>query len=198
MIGMIFECGPQGADKLVCEYLAAHICPGVKLSSRTLDNKENLLRDAGRVASQLLADGCARVLIVWDLRPAWPDKKDKPCRAAERLQILKALEQAGVAADQPVYPVCVEQELESWLLASEHAISAYLSSKPHPYVAKQVKKPDRQAQPKAVMNNHFNTARGQRYEDRVHAVGVLKAAPVDLRRLRRSVSFARFESKLLA
>ena len=117
------------------------------------------------------------------------------CREATDFESTRA---SGSAADQPVYPVCVEQELESWLLASEHAISAYLSSKPHPYVAKQVKKPDRQAQPKAVMNNHFNTARGQRYEDRVHAVGVLKAAPVDLRRLRRSVSFARFESKLLA
>ena len=43
MIGLIFECGPQGADKLVCEYLAGAILPGVELSSRTLDNKENLL-----------------------------------------------------------------------------------------------------------------------------------------------------------
>ena len=58
-IGLIFECGPQGADKQVCEYLIQHIKPGVKVSSRTLDNKENLLRDAGKVAAQLLNDGCS-------------------------------------------------------------------------------------------------------------------------------------------
>jgi len=69
-VGFIFECGPQGADKQVCEYLAAQIRPGVVPVSRTLDNKANLLKDAGKVAAALLADGCERVLIVWDLRPA--------------------------------------------------------------------------------------------------------------------------------
>lgn len=77
-IGMIFECGPQGADKQVCEYLARHIRPGAQIKSRTLDDKVNLLRDAGRVAAQLLKDGCACVLVVWDLRPAWPDKTVRP------------------------------------------------------------------------------------------------------------------------
>lgn len=196
-IGFIFECGPQGADKQVCEYLADQLRPGVKLVSRTMDNKLKLLADAAEVAKVLLTDGCERVLIVWDLRPAWPDKKDKPCRAAERQTLLDALAKEELQ-NQPVYLVCVEQELESWLLASEHAISAYLSTKPHPYAAKQVKKPDHVPQPKAVMNNHFKAARGTRYEDRVHAVSVLKAAPLDLRRLRRSVTFARFETKLLA
>ena len=53
-IGMVFECGPQGADKQVCEYLAKHIRPGVEIRSRTLDTKVNLLREAGKVAAQLL------------------------------------------------------------------------------------------------------------------------------------------------
>jgi len=125
-IGLIFECGPQGADKQVCEYLAKKISPGVALESRTLDNKENLLRDAGRVAAQMLKDGCQCVLIIWDLRPSWPDKKVKPCRAAERKQVLESLTSAGLPAASPVYPVCIEQELESWLIACDHAISAYL------------------------------------------------------------------------
>jgi hypothetical protein len=197
-IGLIFECGPQGADKQVCEYLAARIRPGVQLSCRTLDNKENLLRDAGKVAAQLLKDGCSCVLIVWDLRPAWPDKKDKPCRAQERQQILAALAQAGVTANAPVYPVCIEQELESWLLASDHAIEAHLSTPAHSYEAPRVRKPDGVPQPKAVMLNHFKAARGWRYDDKVDAVRVLKAADIDLKRLRRSPSFARFESKLQA
>ena len=91
-VGFIFECGPQGADKQVCEYLAKQICAGIVPVSRTLDNKPNLLRDAGKVAAELLADGCERVLIVWDLRPAWPDKKDRPCRKTEREAILAVVE----------------------------------------------------------------------------------------------------------
>ena len=79
-IGMVFECGPQGADKQVCEYLVQQIRPGVTLKSRTLDDKRNLLRDAAKVAAQLLKDGCCCVMIIWDLRPAWPDKAERPCR----------------------------------------------------------------------------------------------------------------------
>ena len=194
-IGFIFECGPQGADKQVCEYLASQLRPGQKIVSRTMDNKLKLLEGAASVAKRLLQEGCDRVLIVWDLRPAWPDKKDKPCRAKERQTLLDALAKEGLQK-APVYLVCVEQELESWLLASDHAISAFLSTQAHPYHAKPVKKPDQAPNPKAVMNNHFSAARGMRYEDRVHAAKVLKAATLDWKRLRRSVSFARLESKL--
>jgi hypothetical protein len=196
-IGFIFECGPQGADKLVCEHLAAHLRPGVKVSSRTLNNKKDLLQDAGKVAAQLLKDGCQCVLIVWDLRPAWPDKNDKPCRADERQQILKTLVDAGVPMGAPVYPVCIEQELESWLLACHRAISAHLSTAAHPYPVKRVRAPDEVTQPKSAMLRHFKQAKGWIYDDKVDAVRVLKAADIDLGCLRRSVSFARFEKKLL-
>ncbi len=194
-VGFIFECGLKGADVLVCEYLASQIRADITPVSRTLDNKENLLRDAGRVAAALFADGCERVLIVWDLRPAWPDRKHKPCRRVERVAILDAITKAGVA-DRPVFLVCVEQELESWLLADEAKIAAYLSSDAHPYPVKRTKNPDREQNPKSVMMNHFKTARGWRYEDRTHAIKVMQAADTDLRKLRRSPSFARFEDKL--
>ena len=198
-IGLIFECGPQGADKLVCEYLASQLRPGVQLVSSTLDNKPNLLAEAGKVAARLLADGCACVLIVWDLRPAWPDKKSKPCRHDERQALLLALQQAGVTVNQPVYLICIEQELESWILADEKKISDFLSTAAHPYSADKVSKPDRIQNPKSVMLNHFKMApRGSRYEDRIHAVKILSQNPLDLKKMRRSASFARFESKLMA
>lgn len=197
-IGFIFECGPQGADKQVCEYLASQLRPDVQLVSRTLDNKPNLLTEAGKVAASLLADGCNCVLIVWDLRPAWPDKKNKPCRYDERQTLLQTLAQAGIAANQPVYLVCIEQELESWVLADEKNISDFLSTAAHPYLAKQVSKPDREPNPKAVMMSHFKTARGSRYDDKIHAVKILSKNPPNWKRLRRSASFARFERKLVA
>ena len=196
-IGMVFECGPQGADKLVCEYLAQHLQPGVAIKSRTLDSKINLLRDAGKVAAQLLRDGCCCVLVIWDLRPAWPDKKVRPCRHDERQAVLARLAAAGLAATAPVALVCIEQELESWLLANERAISAHLSTPAHPYRAPKVKHPDEVSQPKSAMVQHFKRGRGWVYDDKVDAVRVLKAAELDLPRMRRSATFARFETKLL-
>jgi hypothetical protein len=195
-IGLIFECGPQGADKQVCEYLAGKLRPQATLESRTLDNKANLLASAGVVAATMLADGCERVLIVWDLRPAWPEKRNKPCRRNERLALLDSLAQAGVAG-KPVFLICIEQELESWILADETKISAYLSTEAHAYKAPRTAKPDRVPQPKAKLMNHFKAARNWRYEDRVHAIKIVREGEPDWRKLRRSDSFARFEAKLI-
>ena len=196
-VGMIFECGPQGADKLICEYFAHALRPEVKISAITLDNKANLLRDAGKAAKQLIDDGCCCVLIIWDLRPAWPDKKSKPCRVAESDAIKTSLLTAGVAKNASVHLICIEQELESWLLANERAISAFLSTESRKYVVKKTKKPDAVAQPKAVMINHFKQARGWIYDDKVNALKVIKSTDLDLARMRNSTSFARFEQKLL-
>lgn len=195
-VGFIFECGPAGADVQVCEYLAREIVPGIEPVSRTLDNKANLLMDAAKVAATLLADGCERVLIVWDLRPAWPDKTHKLCRKTERDGLLAGLAQAGIAG-QPVFLVCIEQELESWLLADGAKISAYLSTAAHPYTTKGVGKPDRVPDPKSAMIKHFKIARGRPYEDRIHAIAVLTAADTNFKKLRRSPTFKRFEQKLL-
>ena len=140
-IGLILECGPQGADKLVCEYFVAKIRPGVAVVSRTMDTKPGLLSKAAVVADRLLADGRERVLIIWDLRPAWPEKAHKPCRAAERQALQASLATAGLQG-RPVYLVCVEQELESWLLADETKLSGYLSTPEHPYRANKVRNPD--------------------------------------------------------
>ena len=68
-VGMIFECGPDGADKKVCEHLARMLQPDIEISSVTLDNKPNLLSGCGATAAQLLEDGCDRIIVIWDLHP---------------------------------------------------------------------------------------------------------------------------------
>ncbi|KAF1714447.1 hypothetical protein CSC74_16070 [Pseudoxanthomonas yeongjuensis] len=196
-IGMIFECGPEGADLKVCKYLAEYLRDDVEVVPVTLDNKANLLRDAGKTAKQLLVDGCCCVLIIWDLRPAWPDKKNKPCRTAECQAVLQGVADAGVTTGHLVHLICIEQELESWLLTNERAISELLSTSAHPYQVSRIKRPDRVMQPKAVMVEHFKT-RGWRYDDKVDAIRVLRAADIDVQRMRRSESFSRFEQKLVA
>lgn len=195
---MIFECGPKGADVQVCEYLAEQLLPGVQVKSETLDDKPNLLANAAAVAKNLLADGCERVLIIWDLRPAWPDTKLKPCRAAERQTLLHSLAKEGLQ-NAPVYLVCVEQEFESWLIADKSRLSAFLSTATRPYKFQISGPPDRVQNPKSVLMKSFMTARGKVYVDRQHAIQVMRSdQPLNWKKLRRSDSFARFEAKLTA
>lgn len=196
-MGMVFECGPQGADKAVCTYLAGAMREGIQISTVTLDNKDNLLRDCGRAVRQLLADGCHCVLVIWDLRPAWPTP-GRPCRANEVARIQASLDAACVPTAARVHLICIEQELESWLLACDQALTALLSTASHAYLVPRKRNPDRVTQPKAAVVRHFKSARGWRYDDKVDAIRVLKATPVNLQHLRRSASFSRFEQKVLA
>ncbi len=112
---MIFECGPQGADKKVCEKFARQIKPDIQITSVTLDNKPNLVASCGRVTAQLIKQGCDRILIIWDLYPAWREKKQKPCRKEDRQAIQNSLTNAGVTSAN-VYLICIEPELEEWFL----------------------------------------------------------------------------------
>jgi hypothetical protein len=96
-VGMIFECGPQGADKKVCEILLKKLDPMIETKSVTLDNKPNLVQKCGAAAKQLLeTEKCDRVIILWDLYPAWRTDDEKPCRKEDRESIIESLDGAGV------------------------------------------------------------------------------------------------------
>ena len=78
-IGFIFECGPDGPDVQVCRHLVHKLDPTIQFIPSTLDNKKKLVEDCGPVAKALLSE-CEKVIIVWDLYPAWREKGIKPCR----------------------------------------------------------------------------------------------------------------------
>ena len=190
-VGMIFECGPEGADKTVCMQLAKRIKPDLRIAARTLDDKPNLIADCGSAAAELLEDECDRVVVVWDLRPAWPDKKLKPCLVDERQAILDSIREAKVPCEATSL-VCIKQELEAWLLADERAITSVLSSETHPISIRRRRKVHQITNPKSVLNNLFKEHRGRRYVDLYHAKQIVIAIP-DLSRLRKLDSFRRFE-----
>ena len=168
--------------------------PKVQIVARTLDDKPNLIADCGSTAAQLLEDCCDRVVIIWDLRPAWPDKKSKPCLVEERKAIIGSLLSANVQSEE-VYLVCIQQELEAWLLADERAIETVLSTDAHPVKIKRRRKVDQIQNPKAALNNLFKEHRGRRYVDRVHAKQIVESM-IDLKRLQKVDSFLRFQRAL--
>ena len=200
-VGMIFESGRDGADGAVCRILANRIRPGVEVAEPAwLDSKKKLIQQCGNAALDLLTiERCDRVFVVWDLLPSWPEKTDKPCRYRDRQDVLKSLTAAGVPLDRVVL-VCITETLEAWLLADGRALTQVLSTPSHAFPVPDIKKPDRQSNPKATLDAWFQKAPGQRRyknNERVWAERIVKALP-DLKRIRRSQSFARFEQKLAA
>lgn len=192
-VGMIFECGPAGADKVVCELLAQRLEPGIQILSVTLDNKPKLLADCGQAAAGLFEDGCERIIIVWDLYPPWRENKEKPCQKEDRQAIAQSLKKAKVKSKH-VYLVCIKEEMEAWLIADGRAISKVLSRPAHPVQVKDVKNAEIVKNPKAHLNKLFQKHRGQPYTDRFHAKQLIEALP-DLAKIRRCASFVRFAVK---
>lgn len=195
-IGMIFECGPDGPDLQVCKKLAAILVPTIEISHATLSNKPNLLSGCGEAAAQLIADGCQRIFIIWDLYPAWRNGI-KPCRTEDRRLIFEALRTANVRRSDHVHLVCIKEELEAWLIADGRALSKVLSSPPHrqPRI-KDRKNPDRVSNPKAKLNSLFKQHGKGKYIDLIHASKIIDELP-DIQRIRRSDSFLRFQTKIL-
>jgi hypothetical protein len=190
-IGMIFECGPQGADKKVCEHLARKLQPDIEIISRTLGNKPNLVADCGKAAAQLLKQGCDRIVIIWDLYPAWREKGQKPCRKEDRLAIQNSLTSAGVTSPN-VSLICIEPELEEWFLYDSTALSAFLSTPEHPVTIRKI--PNGGTNPKKCLNKIMKEKTGKPYTDLYHAEAIVKEI-TNLNKLKRCPSFARFAIK---
>jgi Domain of unknown function (DUF4276) len=193
-VGMIFECGPQGADKKVCEILLKKLDPTIQTKSVTLDSKPNLVQKCGAAAKQLLeTEGCDRVIILWDLYPAWRTDGEKPCRKEDRESIFESLAGAGVDRNK-VHLVCITEELEAWLIADGIAISTTLSKPTHKVTVADEKKPEQVKNPKKRLSQIYQQNIGSKYRDLTDAEKITKNI-TDFTKIRRSPSFCRFALK---
>jgi hypothetical protein len=160
----------------------------------TLDNKAKLVAECGAAVVKLLDEGCKRIVIVWDLHPPWRSDKQKPCRREDREAILSSLTRAG-ARSSHVSLVCIEEELEAWLLADGRALSSVLSRPAHPVKIQDTRNAERTRNPKTRLNRVFQQHFGRPYVDRLHARLIVEALP-DLTRIRRCETFVRFAEKV--
>jgi hypothetical protein len=196
-IGLIFECGRDGADGQVCRYFMEKLNPGAEIVSRYMDVKTNLVEDCGPVAS-LLVKSCDKVVIIWDLYPAWREDHIKPCRKDDRRKIFASLQSNRVPLSK-VALVCIEEELEAWLLADTRALRSFIADRKHPHPLGKLpnfKEPERIIKPKTRLTKIFNRELGVNrcYEDLRDAIKIAKAVP-DFKRIRRSCTFRRFAEK---
>lgn len=197
-VGMICECAPGGPDVKIGEHFVKEFIPGAEFVGVTMTNKANLIRDCGREVRRLLErERCDVVFIVWDLAPAWPDMKAERCRSRDKEGVRSSLKAAYGGGAQPadkLVLVCVEQMLESWVVADNNAVVEHVrrpTHKPPRFTA--IKHPDREKDPKSRLISYFQQA-GRAYNEHVDAVPILKQASHSM--LRRSESFKRFAEKL--
>jgi hypothetical protein len=194
-VGFIFECGRDGADGQVCHHLVGRLKSGIEIDSQYMDDKKNLLKNCGAVAS-LLVRSCDKVVIIWDLYPSWREKRIKPCRKDDRQKIFTSLQSNNVPLNK-VSLVCIEEELEAWLLADTRALRSYIATHKHPHPVgnlKNFKKPEGVKDPKTRLTKIFNQEVGRRYIDYQDAITIAKAVP-DFNHLKRSSTFRRFAEK---
>jgi hypothetical protein len=197
-LGLIFECGPEGPDVKVCIHLLKMLDEKVDYSCKALTNKPGLINDCGKTAKNLIElEKCTKVIVVWDLYPAWRENK-VPCRREDREAIAEAMTNAGVKTSQ-YEMVCIEEELEAWLISDERALRLYLEERIHPHPIgkiKKIKNPDLQRLPKTWLTKLFNHVLGNRikYVEYTDAVLIVKKI-VDLKRVKNSDSFKRFAKK---
>ncbi len=197
-VGFIFECGPEGPDVQVCRHLVYKLDPTIEFVPSTLDNKKKLIEDYGAVAKALL-DDCKKVIVVWDLYPAWRKKGVRPCRYEDRQAIFQSLQAEKVDLDK-VFLVCIQEELEAWLLADYRAVTAMLQPLKHPHSVSRISRfsnPDSIRNPKKRLTKIFTQELGprRRYVDYRHALLIARKI-VDFSRVRRSDSFKRFALKV--
>jgi hypothetical protein len=192
-LGLILECGPDGADKKVCEYVVHRVNDIIEIESVTLGDKKTLIENCGLAAAQLLRDGCHRVVIVWDLYPPWEeDRKSANC-VDDCNQVRTSLAAAGVTSAR-VHLVCVIKMLEAWLLADGHALSSVLSRPAHRVTIRHTKRTEEIKDPKARLKRLFKQTRGYEYEDRTDAIRIIQALP-NFNQVRRCPTFSRFVLK---
>lgn len=159
-----------------------------------MDNKARLIQECGTAAAKLLDDGCARVVILWDERPAWPTKGEQLCWHRDRKDILANLQKAK-AKNAKVRLVCIEREFESWLLHDERMLACVLSTPAHPKKIKPPRHPDCIENPKGAMTKLFKQHRGWRYVDVQSATHFARCLE-DLARLNGCATFCRFAAKV--
>ncbi len=192
-IGLLVECATDGPDWQVYSLWVKRLLgDSVQVEQSSAANKKQLVQQAGARVRNLLAEGCVKVLIVWDLWPSWGE--GKPDMSADVAAIEESLRSAGVT-DPCVYLLCVNRMLETLLLVDGKALNAVLE------IAKHKRKPGNKSKPaathdqKGYLNAWFQEARKGAYNDYVHAKKI--AEKIDFQRLRKhATEFAKFDEAL--
>jgi len=190
-IGLILECPKQGTDHQVYEYVISTLCPGIEILviPSGAANKPGLISKCGEIASTLFeAEHCDRVAIIWDLMPTWGGTA---CRKNDAEAIIRNLIDNNVDVTN-VKLICIEPELEGWLVADGSALSKYKQTLCHPHRVKKFKGtvlPSQSKEAKKVITKYLERP----YNDITEAIRIAMQIKDYSKIARKHASFARLK-----
>ncbi|MDR1141621.1 MAG: DUF4276 family protein [Planctomycetaceae bacterium] len=123
-LGLILECPPNGTDHKVYDYVIHKLCTSLEITviPTGTPNKSQMIKNCGNIAYSLLKlEHCDTVAIIWDLMPTWGGK---PCRKEDVDKIKTSLNDANVDLSKIKF-ICIEPELEGWMIADGSALTRY-------------------------------------------------------------------------
>lgn len=173
-VGFILECRPGGPDASVYKYVAEKLCPSLVIEKpQTMVNKPRLMEEGPVVAQTLLESGCEYVFIIWDKKPRWDDPLGNCYTDREALTHSLTLLEVDITK---VFLCCIDQMLESWLIADSRGFMSWIRSKTthalpgigdHKTSAKQASPKDRITN---YLENHYNKWKYNDYQDNIEIV----------------------------
>lgn len=195
-LGLVLECGPEGADLAVLTCFARRLKSDVTVNAAPMGSKAVLFSAGVEAAEELIqSSACDMAIIAWDLKPVWEEAPEESCES--EVQLLKSkLASLNPSVRAKIRLLCITWELETWLLANPAAIQEHLSTRTRK--AKfTCSKPLSKTDPKAVLIKEFRKVRGpsRQYEDLREAIQIARLIQ-NTSKLRKIDSFARF-SKLI-
>jgi len=196
-IGIICEGHDGFEDQQVLTHLATRIVGHDDIVCLPQGSKPRLFSACAKVARQLIhADGCDRVLIVWDLELT--HSKDSACRHSDRQSVFDTLAAEGLQNHPCVLVICIEKELETWLLADGSAIARVLHRPPHPRPNVLDTKTLGEGNPKGRLKRIFKDHGGGReFDPKTDGPAIALALPDNFGALSKFRTFKRFRLKLL-
>ncbi|MBX9732870.1 MAG: hypothetical protein K2X37_02320 [Chitinophagaceae bacterium] len=130
-VGFVFECQDQGPDELVYTYIAKELCKHFEILQENispLGNKHAVINDSALDVETMFANKCDYVFIMWDRMPKWKHGTGK-CDD-DKATLTKNLTAAGVDMTK-VIMCCIDEMLESWLIADGRGVTNYFQGLNH-------------------------------------------------------------------
>jgi len=160
----------------------------------TLKDKRTLLQEAPMIAEILLDSGCNKVFIIWDRKPRWGDGGN--CET-DRQTLIAELQRLNVTLDKVVL-CCIDEMLESWLIADGDGVTNWIKSKTthkiKPFVDH---KAGNQQSPKEKIGSYVKQNFPKVvYNDYVHNLEILQYLPNFKKAIKWNPSFGEFANAI--
>ena len=193
-VGIICEGTKEGGDTQVFRHFAKRILGHEQVDVVPLGNKPALFEKCGATARALLDSGCGRVLIVWDLLPAWGETPATV--AADEAAARAGLRREDLHQHPCIFLIAIDRELETWLVADSVSLSKVIPRPRESVTVRAIRDPVREANPKKWLMKKFSEIARHPYLPERNAVQLAQAMPDHLRSISKIPSFLKFKESL--